>query len=246
MPFTFSHPAIILPLNYLPKKWISITGLIIGSITPDFEYFIRMKVESIYSHTILGVFWFDLPLAIILSFIFHNLVKDEFVKNLPNVICQRFLKIKSLNWNLYFNKNWKIIIISILIGILSHLFWDGFTHENGFFVNKILILSKTIEVFNNKIKIFKILQHLSTLIGVIIIVFAIYKLPKNENIENRISLIYWITVLSIILSVFVLKMVVNENYILIGNFIVCLISSSILAIILTPLLLKMQFKLMSF
>ncbi|WP_262496247.1 DUF4184 family protein [Flavobacterium piscis] len=39
MPFTFSHPAIILPLKYLPKNWISLTGLIIGSLTPDFEYF---------------------------------------------------------------------------------------------------------------------------------------------------------------------------------------------------------------
>ncbi|WP_240482010.1 DUF4184 family protein [Flavobacterium psychrophilum] len=39
MPFTFSHPAIILPLRYLPRQWFSLTGLIIGSLTPDFEYF---------------------------------------------------------------------------------------------------------------------------------------------------------------------------------------------------------------
>jgi len=43
MPFTFSHPAIVLPLATLRRQWISATGLIIGSITPDFEYFIRMK-----------------------------------------------------------------------------------------------------------------------------------------------------------------------------------------------------------
>ncbi|WP_113654854.1 DUF4184 family protein, partial [Pedobacter namyangjuensis] len=30
MPFTFSHPAIVLPLTYLPKKWFSLTGLVIG------------------------------------------------------------------------------------------------------------------------------------------------------------------------------------------------------------------------
>ena len=54
MPFTFSHPAIVLPLKYLPKKWFSFTGLIIGSMTPDFEYFLRMKVKSDYSHTLNG------------------------------------------------------------------------------------------------------------------------------------------------------------------------------------------------
>lgn len=58
MPFTFSHPAIILPFKYLPNRWISMTGLIIGSLTPDFEYFIRMKIESYYSHTNAGLFLF--------------------------------------------------------------------------------------------------------------------------------------------------------------------------------------------
>lgn len=59
MPFTFSHPAIVLPLTSLPKRCISVTGFVIGSLTPDFEYFIRMKVKSEYSHTISGLFWFD-------------------------------------------------------------------------------------------------------------------------------------------------------------------------------------------
>ena len=57
MPFTFSHPAIILPLKKLPKKYISMTGLIVGSIAPDFEYFLRMK--SKYSHTMSGILWYD-------------------------------------------------------------------------------------------------------------------------------------------------------------------------------------------
>ena len=81
MPFTFSHPAIILPLNYLSKKWFSITGLVIGSLSPDFEYFIRMKIESNYSHTFWGIFYFDLPLGIMLTFIFHNIVKNELFEN---------------------------------------------------------------------------------------------------------------------------------------------------------------------
>lgn len=81
MPFTFSHPAIILPLKKLPKKYISMTGLIVGSITPDFEYFLRMK--SKYSHTISGILWYDLPMGIFLAFIFHNLIKEALINNMP-------------------------------------------------------------------------------------------------------------------------------------------------------------------
>ena len=43
MPFTFSHPAVILPATYLDKKYYCLSALIIGSMTPDFEYFIRMR-----------------------------------------------------------------------------------------------------------------------------------------------------------------------------------------------------------
>ena len=96
MPFTFSHPAIILPFRYLPVKWFSFTGLVIGSLTPDFEYFIRMKVQSIYSHTLLGIFWFDLPLAILLAFLFHSLVRDTLFFNLPKTFNPEFWFLLSL------------------------------------------------------------------------------------------------------------------------------------------------------
>ena len=47
MPFTFSHPAIVLPFS---KKWFSLTALVTGSIIPDFEYFFKMKGHSDYGH----------------------------------------------------------------------------------------------------------------------------------------------------------------------------------------------------
>ena len=144
MPFTFSHPAIILPLTNFPKKWFSLTGLIIGSLTPDFEYFLRMKIFSIYSHTLPGIFWFDFPLAIILCFLFHQIIRTTFVKNLPNFIQTRFLIYNSFNWKKYFKENLLIVFISIIIGISSHLFWDSFTHEDGFFVTHLSFLKSSI------------------------------------------------------------------------------------------------------
>ena len=192
MPFTFSHPAIILPLRYLPKKWFSLTGLIIGSLTPDFEYFIRMKVQSNYSHTLHGIFWFDLPLAIILSFIFHNIVRNQLFNNLPVNIRTRILIFTYFDWNNYFRQHYFIILISALIGITSHLFWDSFTHEHGYFVNHISALRNSVCLFNKQIPVLKIAQHLSTLIGAFIILLTILKLPKNNNSETSINKNYWI------------------------------------------------------
>ncbi|MEP7093456.1 MAG: DUF4184 family protein, partial [Flavobacterium sp.] len=153
MPFTFSHPAIILPLKYLPGKWFSLTGLIVGSLTPDFEYFIRMKVQSNYSHTVYGIFWFDLPLAILLCFIFHNIVRDDLFKNLPKNIQSKTLVYTEFNWNNYFKRSWFIIVISTLIGIASHLLWDSFTHDHGYFVNKISLLRNSVSLFDKEVPV---------------------------------------------------------------------------------------------
>tara|TARA_R110002020_G_scaffold97708_5_gene233175 strand:+ start:4304 stop:5035 length:732 start_codon:yes stop_codon:yes gene_type:complete len=165
MPFTFAHPAIILPLAHLPRKWFSLTGLVIGSLTPDFEYFLRMAIKSDHSHTVGGLLWFDLPLGLAISFIFHNLVRDRLFDNLPRFLKSRFGAFTEFDWNGYFKKNWMVVIISILLGAISHIFWDGFTHDHGYFVGLIPTLSNTVGLFGGHTPIFKILQHASTLVG---------------------------------------------------------------------------------
>ena len=174
MPFTFSHPAIILPLTFLPKKWFSLTGLVIGSLTPDFEYFLRMRIKSNYSHTIDGLFWFDIPLGLLLAFVFHNIVRDSLFDNLPLGLKSKFLSFRKFDWNSHFKKNWLVVIISIFIGAVSHIFWDSFTHDHGYFVQTIPNLANTVNIFTLKIPILKILQHSSTLVGGLVIFFAIY------------------------------------------------------------------------
>src|SRR5215210_2636523 len=83
MPFTFCHPAAVLVFNYFPKKWISLTGLIVGSLSPDFEYFIRMQKLSLYSHSLGGLFFFDLPVGLVLTFIYYKIVHKTVINNLP-------------------------------------------------------------------------------------------------------------------------------------------------------------------
>lgn len=238
MPFTFSHPALILPLHYLPRKWFSLTGLVIGSLTPDFEYFIRMKVQSIYSHTFSGIFWFDLPLAIVLSFIFHNIIKKDLYQNSPKNIQLRILGYTKFNWNSYFKRHWVVVLISIFIGVASHLFWDSFTHDHGYFVNNIQVLRGSVVLFDKQIPILKIGQHLSTLIGGTIILLTLSKLPKNNIPMHRSDKTYW-TIL-IILSVIIIsiRFLTGLDYKAYDHVIVSLISSFILSLILTPFLYK--------
>ncbi|QLE00326.1 DUF4184 family protein [Galbibacter sp. BG1] len=240
MPFTFSHPAIVLPLNYLPKKWFSLTGLVIGSITPDFEYFLRMRIESNYSHTIAGIFWFDLPLGLLLAFIFHQIVRDSLLDNLPIVLKSRFFRFKKFNWINSFKRNWFAIIISILIGAVSHIFWDSFTHHNGYFVQKIPILLNSIEILGKPIYILKILQHSSTLVGGCIIALVIYRLPREFGISANVNLKFWLILIGLTFIITLIRIFSGLDIKQYGNVIATAISAGIISLILTPLILKKQ------
>jgi hypothetical protein len=236
MPFTFSHPAIVLPLTRLSKKWFSLTGLVIGSLTPDFEYFLRMQMKSHYSHTIDGLFWFDLPLGLLLAFIFHNVVRDRLFDNLPIFLKSRFGEFKQVDWNNYFKGNWGIVMISVLVGASSHIFWDGFTHEQGFFAQTIPALTHAVDFFGEQIPITKILQHSSTIAGALFIASAIYKLPVNNEPAKKTDMKYWTVSICLALLIIAVRLSTGLDIKQYGDLIVTGISAILISLTVTPLL----------
>jgi hypothetical protein len=237
MPFTLSHAALVLPATCLPKRTYSLTGLIVGSFVPDFEYFIRMKDLSIYSHTWLGVLWFDLPLGILLSFLYHYVVRDALLENLPRSLSQRCTEFRHLNWFEYFKAHWFIVSASVVVGAASHIFWDSFTHGNGYFVQLIPLLKEQMTILGDSIPYYNILQHLSTLIGGIVLGFAIYKLPRNLQAKKNANVSYWLMVVTVSFILFTLKLWFGFNYRSFDQTIINVISCGIMGLILTPILL---------
>jgi hypothetical protein len=237
MPLTFSHPAIVLPLNYLPKRWVSLTGLIVGSVTPDFEYFARMKVMSIYSHTWIGLLWFDLPVGLLLCFVYHDVVRLPFIHHLPHFLNKRFSQYNSLHWNKYFLKNIPIVLLSILIGSASHLFWDSFTHINGYFV-VLWSMARPVGLLGTEIPLYKLIQHCSTLIGGAVILAAIYQMPKRAVSKMVNIWPYWLMVIGFTLSIIVLRVIFGLSIHQYCNILVTAISGGIIALILTSVLFK--------
>lgn len=238
MPFTFAHPAIVMPLTKLPVKWFSLTGLIVVSIVPDFEYFLRMRVKSIYSHTIGGIFWFDLPIAIIISFLFHLIVRDSLFKSLPIFLRKRLIIFTKFNWLAYFVVNWPVILISILIGTFSHILWDSFTHDNGYIVDRIALLKNEISFYNIHIPLFKVFQHLSTILGGLYIFYYLWTMPETSIDVGQTSFTYWIVfgiLTCLTLFIRVIQGLEVRQY---GHFIVTIISATLLAFTLTPILTK--------
>ncbi|MGI8893554.1 MAG: DUF4184 family protein [Bacteroidia bacterium] len=243
MPFTFSHPAIVLPFAFLSRNYISMTGLIIGSLAPDFEYFIRFKTLSLFSHTIPGIFYFNLPVAIILAFLFHHVVRNPLIDNLPLSLKSRFIELKGFNWKNHFKQKYLVIIISIIIGAASHIFWDAFTHRNGYFVYQNPILLQKINVLTFELPLYNFIQHLSTITGGIVVLSFIYFMKPEKQVDNKINSNYWIYISLIVLIVIFIKVISGIKINLIVTLIVTFISSLLIALTVAPLLLRIFGKL---
>jgi Domain of unknown function (DUF4184) len=197
MPFTFSHPALLLPLRYLPRSWFSFTGLIIGSIVPDLEYIINGT--RTFSHTYQAILWFHLPLALIIAFIFHNILRDKLISRLPAFMYSRFVRFEGFNWNLYFKKNKGIVIFSIILGVVTHLFWDSFTNVSAHFVIKLSVLRKFVNVVGTPMPLYVLVWNLSSIAGILALIIAIYLLP-GEYKDRKYSIV-WFWIIFIVVAV---------------------------------------------
>jgi hypothetical protein len=235
MPFTFAHPAIVLPLDNLKPRWFSLTGLIAGAVVPDFEYFIRMHIYSTYSHTVKGLFWFDIPLGVLLAFLFHNIARNNLYDNLPPVLSKRLSPYKTFNWNNHFKNHWPVVLLSVFIGACSHLFLDAFTHPAGYFVKLFpAILNKTIIA---DIPFYKVLQHSFTLISTIYIIYFFRRMQVGQHV-NKPALNYWILVAIFSAIAIAFRFWLMPDYQIIANVIVSIISAFLLAIIIVPMFFK--------
>lgn len=182
MPFTPAHPAIILP--FIKRKSFSATGLIVGSVSPDFEYFFKASVNGVHGHTIGGLFYFDLPVVLVISIIFHFLIKESLIANLPPFLQQRFEPLRVIDFKKYLKTNYLVFGISALLGAGSHIFWDGFTHNGKFFVENLSIYQGTYFSFQGvKYPLWYALQHLSTYVGLSVIAIFIFFLAIRTGLE---------------------------------------------------------------
>lgn len=238
MPLTFAHPAIVLPAKYLPQRWVSMTGLIVGSVTPDFEYFMRAKLQSSYSHTWTGMFWFDLPLALLLTFLYHYIVRNQFIINSPVFLRKRLSRYMDFDWGKYVKHNFLTVLVCLLAGIASHIFWDSFTHRHGDFVKLIPFLRETTAIMGFHMVNYAHMQDISTVVGGVIVFYAMMLIPTDVNYARpRNPAYYWLIVIAAGLIIAGLRVLAGVHYWQYFNVATAFVSGLIAGSIIAPLIL---------
>jgi hypothetical protein len=168
MPFTFAHPAIVLPLRKICGKRTNFCAAILGSIAPDFGYYIHFWNLSSFAHTLLGSVLVDVPISL-----FFLLVLIKIQRPVANLFPQPhkgFWIATTINDDRQFS--WTpgttaTLLVFILVGTWSHIAWDSFTHSSGWCVLAApLLFMHIVKIENIEIPVFKLLQYGRSLFGI--------------------------------------------------------------------------------
>jgi len=230
MPFTFSHPAIILPFAKIRSAYISASCLVVGSMTPDFQYLLQMKLKGKIMHTWHGAFLVGLPVALFLVLIFHLIVKRPLLDNLPAYFQNRLSDLYHLDFLVEFRRNFFPYLLCLQFGVLSHVFWDSFTHANAYFVDHMEFLSWKVEytILPDR-PFFRYLQHISTLVGAIAIVWYFHTMPQKRDNLKPLNYRYWLVLVGSMVLAFAIRWTFGFTFF--GDVVVSLMSSFIIGLI---------------
>jgi Domain of unknown function (DUF4184) len=182
MPFTGSHPMAVLPLLWR-RLHLDATCLVIGSMSPDFEYFVHGELTGTFAHTLRGLALFCVPMTLATAAVYHVLVKPVAVAVAPAWLRREAaLAPWQERWGAWVIAS---VVISAAIGAFSHLVWDSFTHANGWGVAHFPVLHRLYDVpVIGTLALHRVLQHVCSVIGLAVVGgFAIRGLRHSPKIE---------------------------------------------------------------
>jgi hypothetical protein len=124
MPFTVSHAAAALPIHVFGRR-LPLAALMIGSMAPDFAFFIPFAPYRSSTHSIPGIFWFCLPVSLAVWYIFIRWMEQPTMALFPDAWREKLTPTGPITPKLL-----ALTSLGIVLGAGTHLLWDSFTHSH--------------------------------------------------------------------------------------------------------------------
>jgi uncharacterized protein DUF4184 len=155
-----------------------LSALVVGSLAPDFRYFLNLAPRSHIGHSFTGIFIFCLPVGLAVLWVFQQIMKLPLISLAPRSHQQRLVALaKPFLWG--GAGRFALIIASLLLGAILHLVWDAFTHDSGLVVRNVPDMRVPLEEFGTHRPLYNVLQHGSSILGLAILVFWYWRWFKR-------------------------------------------------------------------
>jgi hypothetical protein len=168
MPFTFAHPAAVLPLRR--SRFLHTIPLIIGSLVPDAPDYFPSRVSRmlIETHSLYGSFAVCLPWG--MAFLILTLMLRHPLTVLLGARV-RWICLRSIEEFTERPFHWPVAFLSILIGSWTHIAWDSFTHQYGWTTARVPVLSAPVSILGWETYTSHLLQYVSSVLGLVVVGF---------------------------------------------------------------------------
>ena len=165
MPFTPTHVLAVVPIAAVKRWRLPFSALAIGSMVPDIPLFVPMRLDYLSTHSTQGLITACLPLGLVGFLVWQLLMKRPLFALLPEAVQRRCVPFSHscIEPNAWFLGR---VTVAVVIGAMTHVVWDSFTHQGRFGANHVPGLNGTAFVLAGRaVPGTKMLQYGCTVLG---------------------------------------------------------------------------------
>jgi hypothetical protein len=122
VPLTLSHPAAVLPLR---RIGLPLSAMVAGSMVPDVPLYLGSRHGYDVAHSPLGVPTVDVVAALVALAVWFAVLRDPLADLSPDAVRSRVAPRARLT-----RRQWLLAPLGALVGAVSHVVWDSFTHAD--------------------------------------------------------------------------------------------------------------------
>lgn len=189
MPFTLSHAVLAPPLSKLSRGKVPIAALAVGCMTPDlFRLFTDENITI--SHEWSGLLVPDLPVGLLFCLLWYVLyrpavymwlgLKDEILISNINQFCGFVLA----------------CMVGIIVGSVTHLIWDGLTHDDFRSFAFKHLLGEDMWFLGRDYPVHRFLQFANSFVFLPVVLWMCYRYIQkhrtHEPISKKLNIFFWI------------------------------------------------------
>jgi hypothetical protein len=182
MPYTLSHVAAVLPFSRPLARLRILSAMVIGSMVPDFGYLLPLHPPRVATHSALSLVTFSVPLGLLSYWIFQRWIKVPLFNLLPD---PAYLRWRPFAAPAVLNspRQWLLAVAGVLLGAVTHLVWDGFTHEGARGMRMLPELDDwSFELHGHDLMGARLVQDGSSVLGLaIVLVMLVYALRRGDT-----------------------------------------------------------------
>lgn len=189
VPFTFlAHQAPVVPLKLWRPRWFSGAALAIGSMAPDFDKFVRGDMSGRFGHTLVGQVAFCLPWSLAVYWLLTRVVAGPlalYVPNLGRLHCRDYAVALAHGRR----PGWATVAASALVGSVSHVAFDGFTHGDPRVVALLPMLApRIVAIGDRQFFLFSVLQVAGSALGALVTLAFMYQIGRSRRVLSWAAL----------------------------------------------------------